>query len=70
MVFEEGEGEGVCIHLARVKVEVACVELVALGKVGYAHAKVAELVDGCWAFLEALELVDVAVLLVRLWAGS
>ena len=50
-------------HLAGVEIEVCRVEVVALGKVGDAHAKVAELVDWCWALLEALELIDAAVLL-------
>jgi hypothetical protein len=57
-------------YLAREEVEVGRVEGVALGKVGDAHAKVPELVDGCWAFLEALILVGAAVLLSRLGGVS
>ena len=52
------------------EVKVCRVELVALGKVGDAHAKVAELVDGRRTLLEALELVDAAVLFDRLQGVS
>jgi len=53
-------------HLAGVEVEVGRVEFVALGKVGHAHAKVAELVHWCRPLGKTLELVDTSVLLDRL----
>ncbi len=53
-------------YLTGVEVEVGGVEVVALGKVGHAHAKVADLVHGGWPLLQALELVDASVLLVGL----
>lgn len=52
-----------CYYLAGVEVEVAAVKLVAFGIVGYAHSEVTELVHRRRSLLEALELVDTAVLL-------
>jgi hypothetical protein len=48
-------------QLAGVEVEVCAVELVALGVVGYAHAEVAELVDGCRSLFETSKRVLGAV---------
>lgn len=53
-------------YLAGVEVEVRRVKVVALGKVGDAHAEVAELVHRRRALLEPLELVGPPVLLGRL----
>lgn len=53
-------------HLAGMKVEIGRIKLVALGKVRHAHAKMSKLVYGRRPLLEALELVWLAVLLVRL----
>lgn len=56
-------------ELRREEVEVRRVEVVARREVGYAHAKVAELVDGGGALLEALELVGAAVFFGGLLGG-
>ncbi len=50
-------------HLTSIEVEIGAVELVTLGKVGNAHAEVTQFVDWGRPFLEALELVDISVLL-------
>ena len=59
---------GVCwgTYLTGVEVEIGRVELVALGEIGDAHAKVAQFMDWCWPLLEALEFVGTAVFLVGL----
>jgi hypothetical protein len=48
------------------QVEVLGVELVAFGKVGDAHAEVAELVDWCWSLLKSPKGVLGAVLFLGL----
>jgi hypothetical protein len=54
-------------HLAREEVESGRVEVVRLGEVGHAEAKVAQLVDGRRPLLEPLESIRIAVLLQ--WLG-
>lgn len=53
--------------LGGVEVEVCRVEIVAFVKVRYTQAEVAQFVYGCGPPLEALGLVDVAVLLLGLF---
>lgn len=50
------------------EVEIDRVEIISLCKVCHADAEVAKLVNGRWPLLEALELIDTAVLLGRLLA--
>jgi hypothetical protein len=60
---EDGHVDALLVvnQFAGVEVEVFAVELVALGVVGYAHAEVTELVNGCWSLLETCKGVLGAV---------
>lgn len=64
-----GEGWG-CIYFAGKEVEILGVEFIAFLKVCHTHAVVTKLMNRRRAFLESLELVDVAVLLLRLFVAS
>lgn len=52
-------------ELAGIKVEILRVEFIAFLEIGHAHAVMAKLMNRRRTFLEPLELVDVAVLLLR-----
>lgn len=61
------ETGAVAAYLAGEEGEICGVELVGLLEVGHTHAEVAQFMDGRGALLEALELIDTAMLLLRLF---